>query len=89
MGRYDDPCYTPGAWYAKRYLGCTCPRLDNDEGWGKIVDDEIEFLIQPGCPEHDKPDSIYNIYRRSDASSDDAPGRGDSVGGATEEGPRG
>lgn len=54
-----EPLYTPGAWYAKRYQGCTCPRLDNDEGWGRANDEGlVDFMVQPGCPIHDNNSSF-------------------------------
>lgn len=53
----EFPDLTPGAWRAKQ-LGCTCSRLDNQNGYGSVYQtdfsDGVEFLVTPNCPLHDK-----------------------------------
>jgi len=54
----NSPDMTPGAWRTKQ-LGCTCSRLDNQNGYGSVYQTDfsegIEFLVMPNCPQHDRP----------------------------------
>lgn len=55
VNSYDSPYMTPGAWLAKK-KGCTCPRLDNQNGYGNVYQTDfsegVEFLVDPSCPVH-------------------------------------
>lgn len=58
--RLSEPQFTPGANLAKQ-RGCTCSRLDNKWGQGRLIPDpelgwdscDIEYTITPNCPLHD------------------------------------
>jgi hypothetical protein len=53
----DHPEWNPGGWLAKK-KGCTCPRLDNRFGEGRLAEDgDTYFIIDPTCPLHADPPS--------------------------------